>query len=133
MAGTRTRSLSPLLQAVALDNSLPISPIAAALWLRDVENPLRWGVRPLLQFALAAVAAHGVVLEASAAAAVPRACAAAADDLLVLQGVRESGSKSTHPAPFATESNILNFLRDNARLLPAAPGVRHRTVSANDR
>ncbi len=42
MAGTPTRPLSPLLQAVAVDNSLPISPIAAALWLRDVGNPLRW-------------------------------------------------------------------------------------------
>src|SRR5208282_5330516 len=41
LAGTKIRPLSPLLQAVEIDNSLPISKVAAALWLKDVENPLR--------------------------------------------------------------------------------------------
>ena len=36
------------LQAVALDDTIPIDPEAAQLWLKDLENPLRWRVMPLL-------------------------------------------------------------------------------------
>src|SRR5271165_4306912 len=47
------RSRSPFLQAVAIDNSIPIDPVAVELWLKDLDNPLRWFVRPLLQFVFA--------------------------------------------------------------------------------
>jgi hypothetical protein len=49
----RVRARSPLLEAVAVDNSLPLSAVAAELWLRDIENPLRWIVRPVLQLVFA--------------------------------------------------------------------------------
>ena len=45
----RSRPLSPLLAAIAADDTLPIDPIAVDLWMRDLQNPLRWFVRPLLQ------------------------------------------------------------------------------------
>ena len=51
----RVRARSPLLSAVAVDNSLPISPVAVDLWLRDIENPLRWIIRPVLQLVFAAL------------------------------------------------------------------------------
>ena len=44
---------SAYLQAIAQDNSLPIEQQALDLWLQDLQNPLRWGVRPLLQFVFA--------------------------------------------------------------------------------
>jgi hypothetical protein len=113
LAGTRTRSLSPLLQAVALDNSLPISPIAAALWLRDVENPLRWGVRPLLQFALAALL-HVVWLLKRLP--LPQFRAHALLQRTICWFCRVFVSPQANRLilrHFATESTILNFLRDN--------------------
>jgi len=41
---------SPLLQAVMVDNSIPIDPEAAELWVKDLERRSRWFIRPLLQF-----------------------------------------------------------------------------------
>ncbi len=40
---------SPYFRAVSTDNSLPIEQEAMDLWLKDLENPFRWIVRPLLQ------------------------------------------------------------------------------------
>lgn len=47
------RLQSAYLRAVAVDNSLPIEPEALELWLKDLANPFRWIVRPLLQFIFA--------------------------------------------------------------------------------
>lgn len=41
---------SAYLQALNYDNSLPIESEAVELWLKDLDNPFRWIVRPLLQF-----------------------------------------------------------------------------------
>ena len=113
MAGTRTRSLSPLLQAVAVDNSLPISPIAAALWLRDVENPLRWGLRPLLQLLFAA-ALH--IVWYLKRLPLPQFSAHALLQRTICWFCRVFVSPEANQLilrHFASESNILNFLRDN--------------------
>ena len=113
MAGTRTRSLSPLLQAVAVDNSLPISPIAAALWLRDVENPLRWGLRPLLQLVFAAVLHIVWYLKRLP---LPQFRAHALLQRTICWFCRVFVSPEANQLilrHFASESNILNFLRDN--------------------
>ncbi len=37
-------------QALAVDNTLPIERRAVRLWLKDMNNPLRWSVMPLLRF-----------------------------------------------------------------------------------
>jgi hypothetical protein len=113
LAGTRTRSLSPLLQAVAVDNSLPISPIAAALWLRDVENPLRWGLRPLLQMVFAAVLHIVWYLKRLP---LPQFRAHALLQRTICWFCRVFVSPEANQLilrHFASESNILNFLRDN--------------------
>jgi hypothetical protein len=57
LSAERPRRRSPYLQAVAVDNTLPIDPVAVDLWLRDIDNPLRWIVRPVLQFVFA-IALH---------------------------------------------------------------------------
>jgi len=49
--GRRGRSL--FLQAVAVDKSIPIDQAAVDLWLKDMENRLRWFVRPVLQLLFA--------------------------------------------------------------------------------
>lgn len=40
---------SAYLQALKYDNSFPIEKEAVELWLKDLENPFRWTLRPLLQ------------------------------------------------------------------------------------
>lgn len=104
---------SPFVQAVAADNGLPIEQAAVELWLRDVDNPLRWTVRPLLQFVFATLLhvtwfvkrlplpqfrAHGVL------------------QWMICWFCRNIVSREANVLilrHFATESNILNFLRDN--------------------
>jgi hypothetical protein len=49
MLSSRHPSRSPLLEVVMVDNSIPIAPEAAELWLTDLERRSRWFIRPLLQ------------------------------------------------------------------------------------
>jgi hypothetical protein len=121
LAGTPIRPRSPLLQAVAVDNSIPISPLAAELWLKDVENPLRWGVRPLLQF-LFAVLLHIVWFLKRLPLPQFRA------HVLLQRTICGFCTSFVSPEAnrlilrhFATESNILNFLRDNTVVAAVEP------------
>ena len=110
----RVHARSPLLAAVAVDNSLPMSPMANELWLRDIENPLRWIVRPVLQLVFAFILhvtwmlkrlplpqfrAHGF-LQWTICAFCRNFVSPEANQLILRH--------------FATESNLLNFLRDNS-------------------
>jgi hypothetical protein len=114
MIGSRARPRSALLRAVAIDNSIPISPVAVELWLRDLENPLRWGVRPVLQLLFAVLLhvtwflkrlplpqfrAHGL-LQRTICWFCRNFVSVEANQLILRH--------------YATESNILNFLRDNS-------------------
>ena len=47
------KQLSPLLQVLSKDKSIPISEKAASLWIQDIQNPLRAWIRPILQFLFA--------------------------------------------------------------------------------
>lgn len=111
--GSRGPGRSAYFQAVAADNTIPISPQALELWMRDLDNPLRWFVRPLLQFILAALLhltwafkrlplpqfrAHGLLQWTICGFC--RAFVSPEANQLILRH-------------YATESNILNFLRDN--------------------
>jgi hypothetical protein len=104
---------SAYFQAVAVDNTIPISPQALELWMKDLENPLRWFVRPLLQLVLAALLhltwafkrlplpqfrAHGLLQWTICGFC--RTFVSPEANRLILRH-------------YATESNILNFLRDN--------------------
>ena len=114
MRNSQTQSRSPYIQVLSIDNSMPIDPAAVNLWLSDADNPLRWTVRPLLQFIFAMLLhvtwllkrlplpqfrAHGLLQRTICwfcrNAVSPEA------NLLILRH-------------FATESNIINFLRDNS-------------------
>ncbi len=105
---------SPYLQAVAVDNTLPIAPAAVQLWLRDLDNPLRWFLRPLLQLCFAILLhltwalkrlplpqfrAHGLLQQTICWFC--RNFVSAEANVLILRH-------------FAAESDLLNFLRDNS-------------------
>lgn len=105
---------SALLRAVAVDNSIPISPAAVELWLRDLENPLRWIVRPVLQFVFAALL-H--VTWALKRLPLPQFRAHRFLQWTICAFCRNFVSPEANQLilrHFATESNLLNFLRDNA-------------------
>lgn len=110
---------SPFMQAVAVDNSLPIDPAAVDLWLKDVHNPLRWIVRPLLQLVFAIALHLTWVLKRLP---LPQFRAHRLLQRMICWFCRNFVSPEANVLilrHFATESNILNFLRDNSN----APGV----------
>lgn len=109
MAKTR----SPLLQAIKFDNSLPIEKAAVELWLKDVENPLRWSVRPFLQLILA-VFLH--LIWFFKRLPLPQFSAHVTLQRLICWFCKYFVSLEANQLilrHFATESNILNFLADN--------------------
>lgn len=109
---------SAYLQAIAVDNSLPIERTAVDLWLKDLDNPFRWTLRPLLQFLFALLlhltwffkrlplpqfSAHGMLQKTICWFC--RNFVSVEANLLILRH-------------YATESNILNFLATNS---PGSP------------
>lgn len=105
---------SAYLQAIAADNSLPIEQAAVDLWLKDLQNPFRWTVRPLLQFFFAVLlhltwflkrlplpqfSAHGPLQ--TTICWFCKYFVSPEANLLILRH-------------YATESNILNFMADNS-------------------
>jgi len=46
----RNSERSAYLQALRYDNSFPIEDDAVELWLKDLDNPFRWVIRPFFQF-----------------------------------------------------------------------------------
>ena len=112
---------SPYLRAIAVDNTLPIDAVAVDLWLRDIDNPLRWIVRPLLQFVFA-ILLH--VTWALKRLPLPQFRAHRLLQRLICWFCRNAVSPEANLLilrHFATESNILNFLRDNSNADAVAP------------
>ena len=110
--GGSTRSA--LLRAIAVDNTLPIAPKAVDLWLRDLDNPLRWIVRPFLQLVFA-VLLH--VTWALKRLPLPQFRAHGFLQWTICAFCRNFVSPEANQLilrHFATESNLLNFLRDNS-------------------
>jgi hypothetical protein len=113
--------LSPFMRAVRVDNSMPIDRDAVELWMKDIHNPLRWIVRPVLQFLfilllhvtwflkrlpLPQFRAHKLLQRTICWFC--RNFVSPEANLLILRH-------------FATESNILNFLRDNSNARGVTP------------
>jgi hypothetical protein len=113
--------LSAFMRAVRVDNSMPIDRAAVDLWMKDIHNPLRWIVRPVLQLVfvlllhvtwflkrlpLPQFRAHEVLQRTICWFC--RNFVSPEANLLILRH-------------FATESNILNFLRDNSSARGATP------------
>jgi hypothetical protein len=105
---------SPFIAAVRVDNSLALDPLVVNLWLKDLENPMRWALRPLLQFLFAVLLhitwflkrlplpqfrAHRLLQ--STICWFCKHCVSPEANQLILRH-------------FWTESNLLNFLRDNS-------------------
>jgi hypothetical protein len=102
------------MQAVAVDDSLPIDKAAVDLWLRDVHNPLRWILRPLLQLVFATLL-H--ITWALKRLPLPQFRAHRLLQHTICWFCRNFVSPEANLLilrHFATESNILNFLRDNS-------------------
>ena len=111
---------SLFLEAVAADTSLPIDRAAVELWLCDLENPLRWFVRPISQL-IFAVLLHVTWLFKRLP--LPQFRAHGLLQRMICWFCRNAVSPEANLLilrHFATESNILNFLRDNG----AAEGVQ---------
>lgn len=112
MANSATHR-SPLMQAIALDQAIPIHEDAVRLWLKDVENPMRWVVRPLLQFVFA------ILLHLTwffKRLPLPQFSAHKTLQKTICWFCRNFVSPEANQLilrHYATESNILNFLIDN--------------------
>jgi len=109
------------MRAVRVDNSLPIDPQAVDLWLADVHNPLRWIVRPILQF-LFIVLLH--VTWFLKRLPLPQFRAHKLLQRTICWFCRNFVSPEANLLilrHFATESNILNFLRDNSNSRQLTP------------
>ena len=119
---------SAYLQAIAADSALPISPNAVELWMRDLDNPLRWIVRPLLQFIFAAVLHVTWVLKRLP---LPQFRAHRLLQRTICWFCKNFVSPEANQLilrHFATESNILNFLRDNSSTTAPPLELYPRTV-----
>lgn len=112
---------SPFMRAVRADDSLPIDRAAVDLWLKDVRNPLRWLVRPILQFLFAILLYLIWVLKRLP---LPQFRAHRLLQRMICWFCRSFVSPEANLLilrHFATESNLLNFLRDNSRAQEVAP------------
>jgi hypothetical protein len=112
---------SPFMQAVRADDSLPIDRAAVDLWLKDVHNPLRWVVRPVLQFVFS-VLLH--VIWALKRLPLPQFRAHRLLQRTICWFCRNFVSPEANLLilrHFATESNLLNFLRDNSNAPEVPP------------
>jgi hypothetical protein len=104
---------TPFLEAVATDTSLPIDRAAVELWLRDLENPLRRFFRPVSQFVFAILLHITWFLKRLP---LPQFRAHRLLQRMICWFCRNAVSPEANLLilrHFATESNILNFMRDN--------------------
>jgi hypothetical protein len=115
------RDYSPFMRAVKADDSLPIDRAAVDLWLKDVHNPLRWVVRPALQLVFAVLL---FVTWAFKRLPLPQFRAHRVLQRMICWFCSNFVSPEANLLilrHFATESNILNFLRDNSNAADVAP------------
>lgn len=129
-AGHRPRSA--YLQAIALDRSLPIEQKAVDLWLKDLDNPFRWSLRPLLQF-LFAILLH--VIWFLKRLPLPQFSAHKALQATICWFCRNFVSREANLLilrHYATESNILNFLALNATREASPEVVKLFPLSIDD-
>jgi hypothetical protein len=105
---------SAYLKAIAKDNSVPIEQAALDLWQQDLQNPLRWGIRPLLQFVFA-ILLH--IIWFFKRLPLPQFSAHNSLQKLICWFCTHFVSKEANLLilrHYATESNILNFLAANS-------------------
>ncbi|KKO45128.1 hypothetical protein WG68_11905 [Arsukibacterium ikkense] len=121
MSTSKKPEPSAYLNAIANDNSLPIEQAALDLWLKDLQNPLRWGVRPLLQF-IFAILLH--LIWFFKRLPLPQFSAHQSLQKLICWFCTHFVSKEANLLilrHYATESNVLNFLAANSPASDIAP------------
>lgn len=104
---------SPYIRAISVDNSIPIDKEVVDLWLADLHNRMRWIVRPLLQFVFA-IALH--LIWFLKRLPLPQFRAHGLLQRVICWFCRHFVSVEANHLilrHFWTESNLLNFLRDN--------------------
>lgn len=114
-------SKSPLMQAVAIDTSIPIDPRSVELWMTDLDRRSRWIIRPVLQAIFVALLyltwafkrlplpqfrAHGF-LQKTICFFCKYFVSPEANELIIRH--------------YTTESNLLNFLLENTGPEGVAP------------
>lgn len=118
---SRDSPRSPLMLAVSVDNSLAMDRAAVDLWLKDMQNSLRWIVRPVLQLVFA-VLLH--ITWALKRLPLPQFRAHRLLQRMICWFCRNFVTPEANLLilrHFATESNILNFLRDNSEAAQVQP------------
>ncbi len=105
---------SVFFDALRVDNSLPIEQKAVDLWIADLNNPMRWAVRPVLQL-IFAVLLH--IVWFFKRLPLPQFSAHKLLQKLICWFCRNFVSPEANQLilrHYATESNALNFLADNS-------------------
>ena len=114
MHNSQPRRRSPYIEVLAIDDSIPIDPVAVNLWLSDANNPLRWTIRPLLQLIFSILLHLTWLLKRLP---LPQFRAHGLLQRMICWFCRNAVSPEANLLilrHFATESNIINFLRDNS-------------------
>lgn len=112
------KSRSAYLQALQYDNSLPIEKAAVELWLKDLDNPFRWTLRPLFQLVFAILLHITWFLKRLP---LPQFSAHGLLQRIICFFCRNFVSPEANRLilrHYATESNILNFLAENTANKP---------------
>lgn len=110
----KQKPLSPFLKAVAVDKTLPIDDDAVKLWLQDLQNPMRWVLRPLLQFIFAIILHITWLIKRL----LPNFSAHQLLQKLICWFCKHFVSVEANQLilrHYAVESNIINFLLDNSQ------------------
>lgn len=105
--------LSPYQQALAVDNSILMDPVAVELWLKDLNRRTRWFARPLIQFFFV-ILLH--IIWAFKRLPLPQFSAHKTLQRLICWFCNRFVSPETNQLiirHYATESNLLNFLYEN--------------------
>ena len=113
MLSWKRQRRSPFLEAVAVDDAIPIDRAAVELWLTDLHRRSRWFIRPLLQFFFAFLlhitwALKRLPLPQFSAHKLLQKQICFYCNYFVSPEANELILRH-----FATESNILNFMQEN--------------------
>ena len=104
-----------LTNAIRADNTVAISPIAKDLWLKDMQNPLRWTILPLLKLVFSFLL---TIVWFAKRLPLPQFRAHRLLQNLICWFCKHFVSYEANVLilrHFATESNLLNFLIDNRK------------------
>lgn len=108
------KNQSAFIRAIANDNSLPIEKAALKLWIKDLDNPFRWTLRPLLQLVFALLLHVTWFVKRLP---LPQFSSHTLLQKMICWFCKHLVSPEANLLilrHFATESNILNFLSENS-------------------